>query len=336
MSCQNRKFLFLFGVFLLTAVAPNNLFAAPGKGKEAGKKLEAFYGNAEKAVAAGQKKEADFWMARYLGLTMAPNAKGDYFDLLPLFKKREDLTRPVSFISGRYSDNFLDFFFRGTYLFWAIPDEGIDEERHEFIIRQDSDGRYFAQIKAVPYLEAWLYTREKTQTRVIPLGDFKQPPVLIVGTLKDGQPEKFFKAFELETEEHPLHYIWPVEFHDLDGDGVPEVWVRYNAAWADGFSQRLDIYKIKKSDELALVKRFEGLAEGIARRLPDGKIEVGYGYTDQDGVGHLGYDRHRIETWEYKNGEHVKVAERTVPHLLWGDDWEKYYFGDGGEHPKNA
>ena len=38
------------------------------------------------------------------------------------------------------------------------------------------------------------------------------------------------------------------------------------------------VYKIENDEKLVLFKSFEGVAEGIARRLPDGKIEVGNGF----------------------------------------------------------
>jgi len=285
------------------------------------------YRNVGKAMDRGDVRESDFWMAGYMALEISGESGHAYAGLIPFFEKRENLRKPVSFISGQYSEEFLDFFFRGTYAFWEMPENVSDEKNREFMIRANHNGEYFAQIAVTPYLESWVIIREKNmQKRVIPFGDFIQPPVIVAGTLKQGVPEKFFDKHVLEIGEHPLHYVWPIEFHDIDGDGVPEIWTRYNAAWADGFSQVLDIYKIKNGKELVLLKKFEGQAEGIARRLADGKIEVGYGTTDKDGVGHLGYDRHRIETWEYKNGDFVKISERNVPHLLIGNEWKQYYF----------
>jgi hypothetical protein len=79
---------------------------------------------------------------------------------------------------------------------------------------------------------------------------------------------------------------------------------------------------------LALFKRFEGPMEGVARRLEDGTIEVAEGFTDQPLTGHMGFDQHHIETFAFQQGEFVKVAERDVPHLLWSDAWEPYYFSE--------
>lgn len=139
---------------------------------------------------------------------------------------------------------------------------------------------------------------------------------------------KYFAKHYIDTDKHFLHYIWPIEFHDLNGDKAPEIWIRYIMAWADGFSQRLDIYQIKDDKELILLKRFEGNAEGIARRLKNGFIEVGEGFTNKEATGHQYYDQRHIQTFEYRNGDFIKISEKDVPHILWNTDWTKYYFED--------
>jgi len=81
---------------------------------------QAAYDHAARAIAGKERRKADFWLARYLGVTTssAGTARG-YADLIPLFDQREDLV-PTAFISGHYSDRFLDFFVRGTYELWEI------------------------------------------------------------------------------------------------------------------------------------------------------------------------------------------------------------------------
>jgi len=287
------------------------------------KQLSEIYKKAEQAIEEGNMEEADFWLARYMGLTtFNEDTERNYFDLLPLFEKREDL-KPTSFISGKYSDDFLDFFTLGMHDFWSIPDEGIREEDLEFAVRADSDGDYFVQIIISPRLECWSILKENIKLAVIPLISLMKPAFIVSGKLKDGKPITHFPRVEINSDKHFLHYIWPVGFHDLDNDNIPEVWIRYNRTWASGFSQVLDIYKIEKNEKLVLLKRFEGLAEGIARRLGDGRIEVAKGFGD---TGHMGYDQHHFEIWEYKEGEFIKISERNVPHILWTDEWEKYYF----------
>jgi uncharacterized protein YxeA len=313
----------LIGV-LLCFVCSTSFAAEQNLGGE----LKIIYQKAEKAIQENKVQEADFWLARYMGLTAFNKAtERNYTNLFPLFKKRKDLV-PTAFISGKYSDDFIDFFIRGTYEFWGIPDEGVKEDVFEFAVRGNSEKDYFVQIIISPCLESWSILKNKNSVAVIPLISSEKAPFIVSGKLKDGKPVKYFTKCYIDTDKHFLHYIWPIEFHDLNGDKVPEIWIRYIMAWADGFSQRLDIYQIKDDKELILLKRFEGNAEGIARRLKNGLIELGEGFTNKEATGHLGYDQHHIQTFEYRDGNFVKISEKDVPHILWGKSWTKYYFDD--------
>lgn len=287
--------------------------------------LDAIYQKASHAIAEHNIEKSDYYLARYMGLAFADeDSKHGYNDLIPLFQQRKDLAGPTAFISGQYTDEFLDFYFRGPTLLWGIPGEGVNEKTFEFEVNANSDGKYFASLVISPRLETWSVIKKDIMISVAPLGSSVKQPYIVSGILKDNKPSKRFPIVKLNTDDHFLHYVWPIEFHDLDSDGIPEVWLRYNLAWADGFSQRLDIYKIVNEDKLVLLKRFEGEAEGIARRLANNRVEVGYGFSDKSG-GHLYFDQHHFEIFEYKNGGFVKTSERNEPHILRSDSWHKYY-----------
>jgi len=287
--------------------------------------LDAIYQKASHAIAENNIEKSDFYLARYMGLAFTnEDSKHGYNDLIPLFKQRKDLAGSTAFISGQYTDEFLDFYFRAPGLMWSIPDEGVDENTLEFEVNASSDGKYFASLVISPRLETWSVIKKDIMISVVPLGSSVKQPRIVSGILKDNKPLRRFPIVDLNTDDHFLHYVWPIEFYDLDGDGIPEIWLRYNLAWADGFSQRLDIYKIINDSKLVLLKRFEGEAEGIARRLPDNKVEVGYGFSDKPG-GHLYFDQYHFDIFEYKNGDFVKASERNEPHILRSDSWHKYY-----------
>lgn len=300
---------------------------ADAAGPSLDEQLQAAYRSAEQAVSEGDARTADFWMGRYLGLTaFNQQTPRGYADLIPLFERRADLI-PTAFVSGEYSEDFLEFFIHGPQLLWGVPDELIGEGGR-VAVRTFTDEQYFVQVVASPVLEAWAIMREPPYSMVIlPLGATDPPAVIVAGRLQHGEPVQHFPKVPLNADGHFLHFVWPIELHDLEGDGTPEIWLRYNEAGGSGFSQVLEIYKIAE-DQLALFKRFEGLAEGIARRLPDGRVEVAEGTTDRPLTGHLGYDQHQVETFEFRQGEFVKVGERYIPHLLWSDEWQRYYFGD--------
>ena len=289
--------------------------------------LQAIYQHAAQAMADKNVRQADFWLARYLGLTtFSEDRAHSPNDLIPLFEQRRDLV-PTAFMSGRYAEGFLQFFAQGGYALWAVPEARANAADATYAIRTYADARYFVELIASPRLEAWTIIGDHPGETVIPLVAATPPAVLMAGTLDGGKPARSFPRVALNTEGDGLQYVWPIEAHDLDGDGIPEIWLRYNQAWADGFSQVLAIYKIEQNAALVLFKRFEGHAEGIARRVADGTIEVAEGFAQHEGTGHLGFDRHHIETFVFQDGAFVKTAERDVPHLLWGEDWRSYYFG---------
>lgn len=290
------------------------------------KQLGVIYRNAEQAIKGGDIPVSDFWLARYMGLTaFNKETQHDMSDLFPLLDSRKDL-KATAFISGRYHRDFIDFFFYAPQGLWGVADDGINEKKREFIVRSDSGEGHFAELVMVPRLEKWICIKEKKNSvAVVPLGN---RPFISAGKLKNDAPETFFTEIPLAVDDFNVQYAWPIEFHDLDGDGIPEIWVRYNLAWADGFSQELAIYKIKEGKELVLQKKFSGQAEGIARRLEGNKVEVGHGFTNKDATGHLGYDQTHLEVWEYRKNDFLKTSERDVPHILWTPEWQKYYFDE--------
>lgn len=309
-------------ILFLTAILFLNTLVSYAQEIPSEKQLAQIYKNAEDATAKGNIDQSDFWMARYMGLTtLNDNTKRGYSDLIPLFQQRKDL-KTTAFISGEYDDNFIDFFVRGTSALWGVPEEGVDKEKREFVIQSYSDDQYFVEVSASPRLENWSILKKPVVVAVIPLG---VNPTILSGRLEKGNPVKYFKKMPFDVGESFIHYVWPIEMHDLDGDNAPEIWIRYIKAWADGFSQELAIYKTKDDSELVLLKQFSGEAEGIARRLDGNKVEVGTGFTNKN-VGHLGFDQTHIETWEYKGGEFLKISERNVPHVLWNKFWDEYYF----------
>lgn len=283
------------------------------------------YQKASQAIEKNNEQEADFYLARYAGASLLDeNSKKTMSDLYPLLKSYK-VSAPTAFISGRYSKDFIDWFIDGSHSQWGrTEDEDINIKNRSFTVAAGSNKDYFAAIVGSPYLEGWSIIKgDDIKTAILTLIDYRQKPYIAVAKRNNSASKSRAEKTYLELDEHHIQYVWPIEFHDLDGDGKDELWVRYNKAWADGFSQELSIYRIKDG-KLELIKKFEGEAEGIARRLEGNKIEVGNGFSDKS-VGHMGYDQHHLETWEYKNGKFTKISERDVPHVLWSKEWEKYY-----------
>jgi hypothetical protein len=160
------------------------------------------------------------------------------------------------------------------------------------------------------------------------MGSRSPAPYLSTGKINEKDEMVDFPPLPLDVSEGDIHYVWPIEFHDLGGE--PMVWVRYNIGKADGFVQCLQIFKIVDHQPPVLVKTFVGGYEGIARRLPDGRVQVGRGATEKNNSLLL-LELTRLQTWVYKKGEFVKTDEEDVSNVLWSDVWKHYYFDNVGE-----
>ena len=260
-----------------------------------------------------EDQSSDFYIAKRLAMAYAGDKINEGLkELEPLLSTRG--LAPVSFISGNFDENFLNWFFVGTYAMWNVSDTAINELNNSFTIIDSNQGDYSAFIVASPYVEGWAVIGGKDEFNgILILG--KNPKILF-----KNQKESTSFSIDINSE-NGLQYVWPIEFYDIDKDGVPEIWIRYNNAWADGFSQELSVYKIQ-NNQLKFLKQFSGTAEGLARRLSNGRVEVANGFGES---GHLGFDKYKLQTWEYKNGDFVKISEKTIPHVLLGKDWIEYY-----------
>ena len=313
------KYLFIMVSFILlsstlyavdsTVLSKSNLDA----------QLELFYKEAEQAIEKGDNQRADFYLARYIGKSMLnEDTDKNMTDLYPLFEKQN--LAPTSLLSRDYNKEFIEWFVYSPAHYWA-RDEVIEEDiQYTFRLNGTDDNNYYVVVSAYPFIEAWSVAGQEDaySTAFIALAG---KPFIMSGKLKDGKSSKEFNRVELDAL---LQRVWRPELYDLDNDGIPEIWIRYNRTMGTGFSQELVIYKIE-DNKIKLFKKFEGSPEGIARRLKNGNIEIGYSFSDES-VGHLGYDKHHIEEWQYKDGDFVKVSEKDIPHILYSSDWKDYYF----------
>jgi len=282
---------------------------------------------ANKALNAANKKRADYYAARYLAVCGTGTTDGCSEAALQAFIKNRRLS-PKGFLSADWDPGFLDWFERAPRESWDVDDSRVREKYRSFEISRSTYGkRYFATIVAYPELELWYEVKNGIVSRplVLTMGSFRERPTIFFGKILYGQSSRQFSPLFLDTQKKTLHYVWKPEFFDLDGDDLPEVWIRYNIAWGNGFSQVLEVYKIRNERELILLKRFQGTPEGIARRLPNGHVEVARRLTSQGATGSAPKDKHHLETWEYDAGEFKKVSEEDIPFILDSPGWAEYF-----------
>ncbi|MCM8826888.1 MAG: hypothetical protein NC904_05145 [Candidatus Omnitrophica bacterium] len=313
---MNRLLISIFFILLSTYTFAHSI--------SLDKELEFLSQKAKEAIKKKDTEKSEFYLAQLIGKIIFHHQEERFESLFPLFKEL-NLDKPTSLISAKFNEEFLKWFIESPALYWKDNKNIQDQNKFLFKLTENNDGEYSILVLGCPFLEGWyLVEKDDLSIVVIPLISFSRKPQIIVSQLK-GDTLKEIAKIDLDTEDHPLQYIWKPELYDLDKDGVPEIWLRYNKTWATGFSQELAIYKIE-DEKVKLWKKFEGVAEGIARRLEGNKIEVGFGTTDKEGIGHLGFDQTHLEIYEYRNEDFVKISDKTIPHILWTEDWKKYYF----------
>ena len=250
-------------------------------------------------------READFWITRML--TREPKR-----DLAELLKKRS--LPPASLLSPEYDPSYVEWFIASSRSLWQVPDDKIKFDHRIYEIKFARSARYYVAVAASPRLEQWAVSRPGAPVYLISTGD----PSARVSILSN------YSTLLLETGKHALQYVWSPQFKDIDADGVPEIFIRYNLTWGQGFRQYLNIYKINNDIKLELFKKFEGQNEGMARVLGDGQIEVASGFPSQPALPPMSYDLWKVETWKYANKVYEKIGEKTMPHPLKSKEWEKF------------
>jgi hypothetical protein len=263
------------------------------------------YARAEKAISGRNFREADFRLTKIL--SREPGR-----DLKELLKKRA--LPPPSLLSPEYDSAFTDWFFEASRSLWSLSDNKIKEDHKTYELRFVREGRYFAAIAASPRLEQWSVSKPGAPVNVISTGD----PAAKV-TLLSNYPTVY-----LETGRHALQYVWMPQFKDIDGDKVPEIFIRYNLTWGNGFRQYLAVYKINNDIKLQLFWKFEGQSEGVAKLLPDGRVMTASGGASQPSLSHMSYDLWKAEYWTFDGHEYKKTEEKSFPHPLKSRDWQNF------------
>lgn len=274
---------------------------------------------AEEAIGRLDRKRADFYAARWMGLCEREgrSACADA-ELEPFLKKR--LLAPKAFVSGEWDPGFTEWFEKGVRARWGVEPSRMRESARSFEIAHGAyQDRYFVTVVAYPELELWHVLKDGLVSKpmLLAMGSFRDRPTVFFGKTMKGVSFQSRPMF-LDTQKRSLHAVWKPEFFDLDQDGTPEVWLRFNLAWGNSFAQMLDIYRIHDDKELILVRRFAGGPDGHARRLSDGSVEVAGSLRSSSGT-------QNVESWIFKDGAFHLSDKKEIPSLLRTPEWREIY-----------
>ncbi len=285
---------------------------------------------AGKAIEKRNERDIDFYLSRAMGLISNSSDLGEYWKETNGLLKKAGLGMSVQ-APYAFSKSFTEHLLETPATLWGCPPDGVDKEGRRMCITLVSDGNSALNIVASPMLERWgVFGSTGIKFFAdLPECSTEEPPFIAYTKLENGKPSGKGNRQALDLKGMALMHLWPVDFFDLDGDGVKEILIRCNAAAHNGFSQFLFIYK-PSGETLKFVGRLEGGREGIARRVKGKVFEVGAGIPPGKGEESAPAEM-RLDTIKYEGGKFTKVSQKNIPNPLLGEGWKKYY-----EPPEDA
>ena len=277
--------------------------------------LDSFLEQSDSHFTSTSIEKANFYLTLHIGNEIENPAT----EVPKLFQHLEQRgIKPTSFISGKYSRDFLTDFFSASLFQWESS--SFDEQNSviltEFGIDQVSG--HYAVIWGAPRLEKWSIIGGQSSSSYL-LGYARA--FVVVGQYNDQKNPVPCNSFELSG---PLSKVYSPEFYDLNQDGFPELLIKFNTTVADGFIQSLNIFKSSNGSDFCnvdLLKTFDARNGFILNDR--GNFNVGV-EVQLEGESALTASQHEVTQISF-DGLNVKILEKNkVPNVFHGTD-EKYW-----------
>ena len=262
----------------------------------------------------GKSVEADFYLALYL-MEEADTQIGE------LFKKLDQRKIPsLYFIDGDYSHEFFWHFFGESLFQWRS--DGIDDRSHVIAtaLGIDKDTNLYAVVWGQPELTRWSIIQKDNNTGSYLLG-YRMAHVVVGHYSAEREPVPC-DAFKMDGV---LTKVYEPKFFDLNGDGLPELLLRYNLAVADGYVQNLRIYKSSNGKDFCerkLIKEFSARNGFILHS--GNRFKVGTQERGNETESWLGASTHQVKELYYDGETENILNMATVKNVLWETD-SKYW-----------
>jgi hypothetical protein len=282
----------------------------------------------EKAELSLVEKNTDlaqYYITRYAALVLEDKPVGESLDkLVPLIQRLG--LKSTSFISGKYSPDFLEWFIIGTYYMWGVPENATSNHEGSSVLTFNEDAEIYVGVKAFPFIEQWSIIggkQKSVSSTYLHLASAKKKPVLIVGSKNSSQISPV--EVQMSSECDGYQHFWRPEIVDIDSDGNPEILIRYNMTHMNGFTQKLDVFRLH-NQQLELVDSLIGPLEGIARWVGGSRFQQGKSKPSNTSLGHLSFDQTEIKSYEFKSGKFVQTGvTKTVPNILLNEAFAEHY-----------
>ena len=284
------KTIYLFLIFIF--YYPLSLFASDFIDKS---DLEFKKGNIEKA---------DYYLARYFA---SKNLNKDKISNSINARK----LKPFYFISGKYSNEFLSFFFANPFYEWRSQ---IKNDENLVVLTKevyDEKSKQYSVVWSQPQLTTWsiIHSKKKAEKTHI-LGVAKAN--VVIGKLINDRP-KPCNRIDLKG---PIQYIYPPQFEDIDNDNILELIIKANYLVADGYLQILEIHKSTNKKDLCNTKLYKSFTGRNGYVIYKDQIITKSFQTSKDNEGVLAASLQTVKKIKIVNDKNVEISEEVLPNFL--------------------
>jgi len=284
------KTIYLFLIFIF--YYPLSLFASDFIDKS---DLEFKKGNIEKA---------DYYLARHF---TSKNLNKDKISNSINARK----LKPFYFISGKYSNEFLSFFFANPFYEWRSQ---IKNDENLVVLTKevyDEKSKQYSVVWSQPQLTTWsiIHSKKKAEKTHM-LGVAKAN--VVIGKLINDRP-KPCNRIDLKG---PIQYIYPPKFEDIDNDNILEFIIKANYLVADGYLQILEIYKSTNKKDLCNTKLYKSFIGRNGYVIYKNQMITKSFQTSKDNEGVLAASLQTVKKIKIINDKEVEMSEEVLPNFL--------------------
>ena len=271
----------------------------------------AYWEKSQKYFADGSVAEADFFLTRHF--TKEIHEFSDLMNLFGELDKRE--YKALHFISGEYSEEFLDDFFIGSWFQWRSNVVHEDSLRVLTESAMDKNEEFYVEVWGQPRLSKWSFIAKDDVYNAYAVGYGNTS----ISHGKITVSEQVIPCKDIEISGHAVKVFTPV-FEDISEDGSPELLLRYNLATGDGYIQYLQIHQSSFHDDTCSTHMLKEFSARNGFVLHSERVFTVGTQTALENESWLSASQHLVEEISYDGETAKKLGQKTIPNVLRGDD----------------
>ena len=251
----------------------------------------------------GNIEKSDYYLARYFA---SKNLNKDKVNNSINARK----LKPFYFISGKYSNEFLSFFFANPFYEWGS--DIINDNNLVILTKEvyEEKSKQYSVVWSQPQLTTWSIISKKKVEKTHMLSVAKA--VVVIGRLVNDKP-KPCNSIDLKG---PIQYIYPPQFEDIDDDNVLELIIKANYLVADGYLQTLEIHKSTNKKDLCNTKLYKSFVGRNGYVIYKDQIITKSFQTSKDNEGVLAASLQTVKKIKIINDKELEISVEVLPNFL--------------------